>query len=294
VAESAKDESVVKPGARGRLDGQAYWPIDGASRQIAIDAGEPVLADLGASAPQNVEIPSGAQALRHQLGCAKPKTLHQIVPRYDEITPVKRLPSDDDVCVWVAGIEVVDGDPIEAPVEIGFDPGHQGACILLQIVEGRTVFRRNNQPKLSLIIGAPFPKGGAVGRVIGTVVKLTSLALSADSVALDVFQVGVERAGLACLGASDMHFNNNTAQLDRRDASMAQMRHARCGRPCCESFAGERPLSPWPQMSRGCASDLARHANDIGSAIANATKSRGEVVVSVHCGARFDGASKGN
>jgi len=92
--------------------------------------------------------------------------------------------------VGMAGIVVIDRDPIEPGAEIGFDLAHEVAGIGREVGEVRGVLGRDDEPELVAIIRAALDKGRTVGAILGRRIELAAFAVARGAVALDVAQMG--------------------------------------------------------------------------------------------------------
>src|SRR3546814_9728247 len=62
------------------------------------------------------------------------------------------LAPDDDVHMGVAGVVVIDRDPIEFRAKVDFDPAHKVAGVRRQVGQVSAVFRRDDEPELVAIV----------------------------------------------------------------------------------------------------------------------------------------------
>jgi hypothetical protein len=90
------------------------------------------------------------------------------------------------VGVWVASIEVVNGDPIELGPEVLLHPSHQVPHEGLQILHTGTVLGRDDEPELVAVFLLAREEVASVRVVPVLVVELTWLAIPSDAVPEDV------------------------------------------------------------------------------------------------------------
>src|SRR3546814_1338356 len=100
------------------------------------------------------------------------------------------LAPDDDVHMGVAGVVVIDRDPIEFRAKVDFDPAHKVAGVRRQVGQVSAVFRRDDEPELVAIVLAAIKEGLRLGAVLGRRIELPTLAIARRAVALDVAQRG--------------------------------------------------------------------------------------------------------
>jgi hypothetical protein len=98
------------------------------------------------------------------------------------------------MAVRMAGIKMIDGNPVEFGPEIGLHLAHDASGEAAQIGQAIAVFGRDDEPEGVTVLGAALDKGAAVGVIGVAPVKLTAPAIAGGAVPLEVAQV---RAGSA-------------------------------------------------------------------------------------------------
>lgn len=116
-----------------------------------------------------------------------------IVPSNIEDAAFLQDTSDDDVGMRMAGVVMIDRNPVEARLQILLHLSHQIACKILQIGHFVGVFGRNNEAELMPILAAPFDKGLAVSLILKSRISLPFLAVPIDSVPFEVAKVRIDR-----------------------------------------------------------------------------------------------------
>ncbi len=139
---------------------------------------------------------------------------------------------DDDVRMRVAGVVMIDRDPVEPSTEVGFHLPHQIAGSLPQVGQLHTVFGRDDEAELVAVLATAVEKGAAVRHVALGRIDLALLAVPRDAVALQVAQVRVDRLGADELPAA------------RRAALRVELHDARLNRD--PARAGASPTVPAP------------------------------------------------
>ena len=103
--------------------------------------------------------------------------------------------SDDDVGVGMAGVVVIDRDPVELGVEVGLHLFHQIAAGLTKVRQLCALLRRNDEAELVAVLASPFEKGLTILRIPLGGIGHTLLAVPRDPVPLQIAQVSVHRLG---------------------------------------------------------------------------------------------------
>src|SRR3546814_7025804 len=86
----------------------------------AVDTGKPLLFDFGAEPLLNRIVGARAEVEIDQLASALAQAAADIVARDDQILAALILAPHDDMCVRMAGVVMIDRDPVEIrPKEIG-------------------------------------------------------------------------------------------------------------------------------------------------------------------------------
>jgi hypothetical protein len=98
---------------------------------------------------------------------------------------------------------VIDGDPVEARVEVLLHPPHQVAGEAAQIVHLDRILRRHDEPELMAVLTPALDEGAAVRLVLEGGIGAALLAVARDAVAFEIAQMRVGRlAGAAHLGTT--------------------------------------------------------------------------------------------
>ena len=106
---------------------------------------------------------------------------------------------NDDVGVRVAGVVVIDRDPVELRPEVGFHLLHQIAGGLARVGQLHAVLGRDDEAELMAVLAAPFDEGAAILHVALGRIDLALLAVLRHAVAFEIAQVRVH-----CLGADEL------------------------------------------------------------------------------------------
>ena len=159
----------------------------------AVDAREPLGRNLGPELCPQLPVGLRTKLHRRSLLGAQPHPVRDVVLGNDEVLALVVAPADNDVAVWVAGVEVVDRDPIEPGAEILLHLPHHVAGEAAQVREPVAVLRSDDKAELVAVLAPALREVLAVRRVgLGTV-KPAALAVARRPVALQVADVGVGR-----------------------------------------------------------------------------------------------------
>src|SRR5205807_2126805 len=99
----------------------------------------------------------------------------------------------DDVSMGMAGVVMVDGDPIDLGPKILLGALHQSARQIFQVFILGTVLGRDDEAELVTVTVRALEECLAIGAVTLSVIEFARHALSGDAVALDVAEVETRR-----------------------------------------------------------------------------------------------------
>ena len=102
---------------------------------------------------------------------------------------------NDDVGVRMAGVVVIDRDPVELRPEVGFHLLHQIAGGLARVGQLRAVLGRDDEAELMAVIAAPVEEGAAILHIALGRIDLALLAILRHAVPFEIAQVRVHRLG---------------------------------------------------------------------------------------------------
>src|SRR3546814_4717055 len=119
--------------------------------QPAVDSGQPFLLDLGAQPRLDRAVVARSEIEIDQLGAALAHAGGQIGAGDDEVAAAIVTAAHHDMGMRVAGVEMIDRDPVEPRSEIGFDSRHQPPGERLEIVILIAVLGRDDEAELMAI-----------------------------------------------------------------------------------------------------------------------------------------------
>ena len=191
LGETAQAKRPVELAARlGRLLAKVEEPIVGFLDHSPVDAGETVLVDLGRQLAGLLDLGDGAKLQRGQFARPLADAVGEIVAVDDKVLAQVILAAHDDMHMGMAGVVVIDRNPIEFRAKVGFHLAHEVAGIGCQVRQVRAVLRRDDESELVAILLAALKECSAIGAVLGRRIELPALAVARCAVALDVAQMG--------------------------------------------------------------------------------------------------------
>ncbi len=167
------------------------------AQQPPVEAGEALLLDLGAQALLDLAVAPEAQIEGDDLGRTLAHAVPDVIAGDNEILAGVVLAAQQDVGVGMAGVVMVDGDPIEPGIEIGLHARHQPPRHALQIVIGGAVIGRDDEAELMPVAVAALQEGAAIGAIMRGIIELAGQPFAGDAIALQIAQMhlgGIEPA----------------------------------------------------------------------------------------------------
>lgn len=115
------------------------------SDQVTVDAGQPLLFDLGTQMPLDIAMAARSQIQVERLRRALAHTAGQIIARNDQVLAALIDTARQDMAEGMAGVEMIDGDPVELRSQILFHPCHHPPSEGRQIAMFAAIFWRDDQ-----------------------------------------------------------------------------------------------------------------------------------------------------
>ena len=283
-SQSAHADGMVECAARLGTDENIRI---GVAQHRTVDAGEPFLFDFGAKPLLNCIVGARAKVEIDQLASALAQAAADIVARDDQIPAALVLAPDDDMRVRMAGVVVIDCNPIELRPEVFLDSRHEPPGERLEVVIFYPVLGADDDAELVAIVPRLFEPSVAVHLVgIGTI-ELPAPAFARRTIALDVAQMrlGGSEALAAEFDGADFH---DDAALAESCVAVARRQDAADPRTAPDPAAGERRLAStaWRATAReiGGGDDARDKSARAGLAalVAEAAEVRFKVVVAGH------------
>jgi hypothetical protein len=117
------------------------------SFDCAIEVGEPIECRFSLSLAMYVPLWARPEFFGCDFLGASPKTVGDVLPGQAHLVTVSVDAVKDDVGVGMVGVEMVDGDPLEALTQVAFDTHHEAADVEVE-VDLAGVFGRDDETKL--------------------------------------------------------------------------------------------------------------------------------------------------
>jgi len=123
--------------------------------------------------------------------------VHRLDPAIKLLTTLVFTAADDDVGVGVAGVEMIDSNPVELGVEVALHLGEQVADEGFQVRKLGSLISGDDKPKLMRVLLRPVEKGVNVHSVGCWSVATAGRAIAGDAITNDVPHVRPRRAEIA-------------------------------------------------------------------------------------------------
>src|SRR5262249_15830724 len=131
---------------------------------------------------------------RHQFLRPVPDAVGDVVPADVEDTPVIEDTPDDDMGVGMAGVVMIDGDPVEVRPKIGFHLPHQIAGEAAKVAHLGAVFRRDDEAELMTVVAPTLDERLSVRVVLDGRIAAAFVAVARDAIAFEIAQMSIDRA----------------------------------------------------------------------------------------------------
>ena len=124
--------------------------IFGSASNCTIQTGKPVLLNFAAALRLDLYLLTGPKFLGGQLLRASAEAMRDVVSVEAQLATLTVHAANHDVSVWVVGVEVIHGRPLEFLAEVVFDSSHEGAHVFgeLQLI---AVLGRDDEAELILL-----------------------------------------------------------------------------------------------------------------------------------------------
>jgi len=219
------------------------------AQQGAVDVSQPFLADLFPQPILDLEIRSRAEVEPDDLGGPLAHARRHVFAGDDEVLVPVGLAADEDMAVRMAGVVVVDRDPIELGAEILLDPLHQATDERFEIVVLHAVLGGDDEAELVAAALAAREERLAVGPIQIRRIELARLPLARDAVALDVAQVRLRDLQTVAGQLDDARLDDDPP-LPEGGVTVARGQHPADAGAAADAIAVERP-TPRPCVSFG-------------------------------------------
>ena len=161
------------------------------AQEHLVEPGQALGLDLVLQLCLKLKLALVAQFPGDQLACPVADAMGDIVSGDIEDAAVIEHATDDDVAVGMAGVVVVNRDPVEGGREIQFHLAHEVTGEAAKVGHLGAILGRDDEAKLVAISPAALHESPAVGLVLESGIGLAPLAVSGDPVSFEVAEMGI-------------------------------------------------------------------------------------------------------
>ena len=181
-----------------RIGRSSSWPqVNNSSLALfggehLVEPGPPLRLNLRLQFGLKLDLALVSEFQRHQLGSPMTDAVGDIVSGDIEDTASIQDTADDDVGMRMAGVVMIDRDPIEARLEVLLHLPHEVARETSEIGHFVGIFRRHNEAELMPVLTSPLDECLAISLVLKGRIGLSFLAVAVDSIPLEVAKMGID------------------------------------------------------------------------------------------------------
>ncbi|KNC55874.1 hypothetical protein AMSG_11326 [Thecamonas trahens ATCC 50062] len=159
------------------------------TQQVTVNAGQAILIDFTPQPVFNFQIGARSEIEADNLCRPFPHAACHVVAGNNQIALLIILAAHENMAVRMAGIEMIDRDPVECRAQIDFHLPHQPPGHGFEIGIFCTILGRDDKAELMPITIGPFKKRLAIRPILIGAVKLAGQTFSCNAVALDIAQM---------------------------------------------------------------------------------------------------------
>src|SRR5262245_9305093 len=163
-----------------------------------------------------------------------------VVACHDQVLSSVILATDDNVSVRMAGVEMIDRDPVELSVKVDLHLPDEVADERFQVSKLGAVISGNNEAELVRIVCRSVEKGSAIDVLARSIIEPARPTVPRNAIAQDVPQVCLCRAKPAARDGRVASLHDNAAAI-RRDKAEGG---AHAGTHPTPEACGRNPVSP--------------------------------------------------
>src|SRR4051812_7475793 len=218
--------------------------------QHPVELGKAIGIDLPLKLLRHLKLGLATQFPGDDLAGPRTDAVGDIVAGNVEDPAVVGNTPDEDVGVGVAGVVMVNRDPVEPCLDIDFHLPHQTAGGLARIGQRRSILCRDDEAELMAIIAAAIEESAAILHIALGRIDLPLPAIPGHAVPFEVAQVRVHRLGadkLASASGSALWIELHHAGLHRHPT-----------RPGAHSASVPAPRAPILEAQRRCSAPAPR------------------------------------
>src|SRR6516225_319051 len=181
---------VGRPFSRSEVN---YPPFPLLGRDHLVEPGPPFRLNLSLQLGLKFELTLVSEFQGHQFGSAITDAIGDIISGDIEDTAFLQNATNDDVGMGMAGVVMIDRNPVEARIEVLLHLPHEVAREAFQIGHFVGVFGRYDKAELMPIVSTPLDEGLAVSFTLNSRIGLSSLPVPIDPIGFKVAKVGIDR-----------------------------------------------------------------------------------------------------
>jgi hypothetical protein len=154
-----------------------------------IEPGEPVVVDLAGELLLYFQFTLRPELTGDEITRPCPDSMGNIIARDVEDLALIGDPAHYDMSVRVAGVVMIDRNPIEGGVKVLLDLSHQSTCEALQVAQCDAIVGANNEAELMAVFSCALGKILCVNLVLQRRVGMPALTVQCDAFPLKIAQV---------------------------------------------------------------------------------------------------------
>ena len=209
-------------------------------KDAPVEAREPLQCHLALPRLRNLKITPRTKAFCNDVLRARGEPLLDVFRRNDEILSVRIFAADHDMRVRMAGIVVINSEPVEARPEIRFHLCHQGAGGVFEVAKLPGILSGNDQPELVPVAFAALYEGVRIRYHTVPRVNLPPRSIAFHAVALEIAEMGFERTGTAASRRpGNMGLHDDPSHPESRQALSAHFNRPRTRSSASDSSTAE-------------------------------------------------------
>jgi hypothetical protein len=161
--------------------------------QHPVEPGEALSIHLAFKLAVDLLFRLAAQLQRDDLAGPFEDTVGDVIPGDVEPFALIGHAAHQNMGVRMAGVVVIDRDPVEPCAKVRFHLGHQIAGSLAKVGQLHAFLGGDDEAELVAVLAAPVEKGRTIGNVLVGGIDLALLAVAGDAITLQIAQMRVHR-----------------------------------------------------------------------------------------------------
>ena len=170
-----------------------HSPLVLLGREHLVEPRPPLRLNLRLQLGLKFELALVSEFQRHQFGSPMADAMGDIVSCDIQDTALLQDAADDDVGMRMAGVVMIDRNPVEACLQVLLHLPHKVAREASQVGHFVGIFRCHDKAELMPIFSTSLHKSLAISLVLNRRVGLPSLPVAIDTIPLEVAKMGIDR-----------------------------------------------------------------------------------------------------